>query len=55
MKYLAHLAAFPGRSAARSAALQTRGPSHENEVPDQRCTAALRCALHRIRDTAVFQ
>ncbi len=40
----------PGRSAARSVALQTRGPSKHRtrKVPDQRCTAN---ALHRIRDT----
>jgi hypothetical protein len=55
MKYLIHPDVFPGRGAARSGAPQTRSPSHESEVPDQRCTAALRFALHRIRDTTVFR
>jgi hypothetical protein len=55
MKYPIYPDVFPGRGAARSAAPQTRGPSHESEVPDQQCTAPLRFALHRIRDTTVFR
>ncbi|HEX3937321.1 MAG TPA: hypothetical protein VHX43_07430, partial [Xanthobacteraceae bacterium] len=50
-------AAFPGRSAARSGALQTRDLHNRRAMsaefvtaPDQRCTAN---ALHRIRGTAL--
>jgi hypothetical protein len=48
----------PGRSAARSDALQTRdrhGPwqSQPATVPDQRCITSLTLALHRIRDTSL--
>jgi hypothetical protein len=44
-------ATFPGRSAARSAALQARGPlSLRNLGPG---SAVHRFALHRIRDTSL--
>jgi D-3-phosphoglycerate dehydrogenase len=42
----AKLNAFPGRTAARSAAVQTRGPGAARMDPG---TAVHRCALHRIR------
>ncbi|MGA8823068.1 MAG: hypothetical protein WB613_09630, partial [Pseudolabrys sp.] len=42
----------PGRSAARSDALQTqdRNKYEHAKVPDQRRTTTLRFVLHRIRD-----
>src|SRR5687768_14693732 len=43
----------PGRSAARSDALQTRGPGsfQETGTPQRRCITPLRFMLHRVRGT----
>jgi hypothetical protein len=43
------LNAFPGRTAARTAAVQTRGPGAARMDSG---TAVHRCALHRIRGSA---
>src|SRR6516225_9193317 len=40
--------------ARKSGKPDLRGPSRSVAVPDQRCTAPLRFALHRIRDTWVL-